>query len=64
MGIKDQFQDKAQELKDQAQSRARGVKDEASERASQAKGRPRDPQSDRTRQEAEDRDRFEQDYDA
>nr|WSW60128.1 hypothetical protein OG513_16925 [Streptomyces sp. NBC_00998] len=36
MGIKDQFQDKAQELKDKAKAAQQGAKDEASERGVQA----------------------------
>ncbi|MBT2408244.1 MULTISPECIES: hypothetical protein [unclassified Streptomyces] len=35
MGIKDQFQDKANELKGKAQQARKGAKDEASERAQQ-----------------------------
>ncbi|MFB6809593.1 hypothetical protein [Streptomyces sp. NPDC056387] len=36
MGIKDQFQDKANELKDKARTGRQGARDEASERAAQA----------------------------
>ncbi|MFD4136625.1 hypothetical protein [Streptomyces goshikiensis] len=35
MGIKDQFQEKSQELKDKAQKAQQGAKDESSERARQ-----------------------------
>ncbi|MFG2714039.1 hypothetical protein ACGFX2_26290 [Streptomyces goshikiensis] len=35
MGIKDQFQEKSQELKDKAQQAQQGAKDESSERARQ-----------------------------
>ncbi|MCX4526268.1 MULTISPECIES: hypothetical protein [unclassified Streptomyces] len=38
MGIKDQFQDKAEELRNKAQQAQQGAKDEASERAAQQPG--------------------------
>lgn len=41
MGIKDQFQDKANELKDKARVAQKGAKDEASERGAQASGHTR-----------------------
>ncbi|MFD7083423.1 hypothetical protein ACFYXV_25200 [Streptomyces sp. NPDC002181] len=36
MGIKDQFQDKAQELEDKAKAARQGAKDEASQRGAHA----------------------------
>ncbi|MEV8532780.1 hypothetical protein [Streptomyces sp. NPDC051211] len=55
MGIKDQFQDKANELKEQAQKAKQakqGTKDEVSERAKQTKGKKSQspPESDPARQ--------------
>ncbi|MEV0991387.1 hypothetical protein [Streptomyces sp. NPDC049949] len=38
MGIKDQFQDKAQELEDKAKAARQGAKDETSERGAHASG--------------------------
>ncbi|MFJ9811546.1 hypothetical protein ACIRTB_25320 [Streptomyces sp. NPDC101158] len=60
MGIKDQFQDKAQELSERAKRPMGNPKDKASERASQPKGRPQQPQE----RKDEAQDRFEADYDA
>ncbi|WP_405480515.1 hypothetical protein [Streptomyces sp. NBC_00009] len=70
MGMKDQFQDKAEQLATQAKKRSgqgRDRRDEASERSSQTQDsmRERGSQSEdsqRRRQEAQDR--FDQDYDA
>lgn len=39
MGIKDQFQDKAEQLKAKAQQSQQGAKDEASSRSRQAKAK-------------------------
>ncbi|MFJ3723971.1 hypothetical protein ACIPYQ_15545 [Streptomyces sp. NPDC090045] len=55
MGIKDQFQDKAEELRDRAQSGTKGAKDQVTERTAKlqekAKRRPQQEQADRVRDE-------------
>ncbi|WP_406000330.1 hypothetical protein [Streptomyces sp. NBC_00829] len=67
MGIKDQFQDKAQELSEQS-ARAKqamgGAKNDPSARASRAQkpGQKKPKSTDESMQEAQDR--FNQDYDA
>ncbi|MEU3920667.1 hypothetical protein [Streptomyces sp. NPDC029004] len=64
MGIRDQFEVKAQQLKERAEQAASGARDEAPERASKAR-QPRREQSksdDEAMQEAQDR--FDLDYDA
>ncbi|WP_167532696.1 hypothetical protein [Streptomyces alboniger] len=57
MGIKDQFQDKAQELAEKAKGAVGDRQDEASDRASQ------DP-DEAQRAAQEQRDKFDRDYDA
>ncbi|MFI1801768.1 hypothetical protein ACH427_31115 [Streptomyces sp. NPDC020379] len=57
MGIKDPFDDKAQELGKQAQQEKRGTQDQASKRTEQAQDEAR-------RADREAQDRFDQDYDA
>ncbi|MFD9371083.1 hypothetical protein ACFWA6_25745 [Streptomyces sp. NPDC060020] len=55
MGIKDQFQDKADELRDRAQNGAKGTKDEATQRTAKlqekSKRSPQQEQADRVRDE-------------
>ncbi|MFB7180062.1 hypothetical protein ACFCYI_20490 [Streptomyces sp. NPDC056257] len=55
MGIKDQFQDKADELTNRAQNGAKGAKDEATQRTAKlqdkSKRRPQQEQADRVRDE-------------
>ncbi|MGW6397119.1 hypothetical protein [Streptomyces sp. NPDC055134] len=68
MGMKDQFQDKAEQLANQAKKRSGQGRDEASERTSRTQDDPRrergsqSEDSERRRQEAQDR--FDSDYDA
>ncbi|MFJ3878383.1 hypothetical protein ACIPW5_13080 [Streptomyces sp. NPDC090077] len=45
MGIKDQFQDKANELKARAEQATQGAKDEMSERTAKAKQQKKDMRS-------------------
>ncbi|MEU9714711.1 hypothetical protein [Streptomyces sp. NPDC047976] len=45
MGIKDQFQDKANEIKERAEQAKQGAKDEMSERTAKAKQQKKDMRS-------------------
>ncbi|MFE9930709.1 hypothetical protein [Streptomyces sp. NPDC005533] len=55
MGIKDQFQDKADELKDRAQNGAKGAKDEATHKATQRTAKPQEKSKRGPQQEQADR---------